>query len=56
MPLLQLLLLLFAPLIVSAQFGNFFENMFQGGGGGGRHSQNVASDSAWYQGTYAGGE
>ena len=40
---------------VNAQF-NFFEQMFQGGGGQQRHEpQNVASDSSWYQENYDNG-
>lgn len=54
-PYIRLFLLLLAPLLASAQFGNFFENMFHGQQGGGRQPQNVASDSEWYQETYSGG-
>jgi hypothetical protein len=54
--LLATFFLLFAPLLVSAQFG-FFEQMFQGGGssgGGGRQQQerNVPSNSDWYKRMY----
>lgn len=58
---LGLLLVLISPLLVFAQFGHFFENMFSGGGGGGGgggqrgRGGNVASDSEWYRRTYDGG-
>ncbi|KAA8912447.1 hypothetical protein FN846DRAFT_933126 [Sphaerosporella brunnea] len=60
-PRLSLTLLLLAPLLVAAQFGQFFEHMFQGGGGGGgagagqqqrggrQDSNNVPSNSDWYR-------
>lgn len=40
-----------SPILVSAQFGNFFEQMFSGGGGGdhGHRDSNVGSDSQWYR-------
>jgi hypothetical protein len=52
-PRLSLVILILAPLLVAAQFGQFFEQMFQGSGGqrGGRQqeSNNVPSDSDWYR-------
>lgn len=55
---LVLLPLLSLPLLVSAQFGNFFEGMFGGGHQQQQQQQqrgNVASDSQWYRGMYDGG-
>lgn len=52
--------LLTAPLLVSAQFGSFFDNMFNGGGHDGHHHQhrrqNVPSDPRWYRENYEGGK
>jgi len=54
--LLPLFVLLLSPLLASAQFGSFFDQMFQGGSSGsnsnnngGSRRGNVPSDSAWYQ-------
>lgn len=47
------LLLLLLPM-VSAQF-QFFEQMFQGNQQQQPQSQNMGSDSAWYQAQYEGG-
>lgn len=47
--------LLLAPFLVAAQFGQFFEQMFHGSGGGQRSQQqerNVPSNSDWYRRNY----
>ncbi|KAI5780760.1 hypothetical protein EDC01DRAFT_252965 [Geopyxis carbonaria] len=56
-----LLFVFFSSSVVSAQFGNLFEQMFSSGSGesgpsNGNHRQagNVASDSSWYRTTYEG--
>ena len=54
----HLLLLTLASTLVSAQFGNFFEQMFQGNQGQQQQQQqarDVPSDSKWYQSTHNGG-
>lgn len=57
-----LLFVSFYSSFASAQFGNFFDQMFSGGSGEGgasggsrRQAGNVASDSTWYRSTYEGG-
>jgi hypothetical protein len=49
------LILVLSPLLVAAQFGQFFEQMFHGGNGGGHGQQqerNVPSNSDWYRRNY----
>lgn len=59
MNLLSLLLSSFLLILpATAQFGNIFEQMFQGGGGQQQHQQapqNAGSDAAWYQQNYENG-
>jgi len=55
-PITILLFLLSSSLLVSAQFGNIFEHMFQGQQQQQHHqARDVPSDSSWYQNTHNGG-
>lgn len=56
-PINILLFFLSSSLLVSAQFGNIFEHMFQGQQQQQQHHQarDVPSDSSWYQNTHNGG-
>lgn len=59
LPTFALLTTVLFPVVTLAQFGQFFEQMFNGGSPHQQHQQqreqDVASDASWYKKTYEGG-